>query len=256
MSRKAIDLAGKKFGFLEVLENTSNRCANGTVMWKCKCTNCPEEKIVIVSSGNLKNGTKSCGCYAKEVAKTVARNLGLKNVKHGASMSKYKEGGRQLDYVIWSSMKQRCYDKNSEYYKNYGGRGIKVCKEWKNSFASFAAYIRTLDNCPSETILNSRLSGKRLKISLDRINNNKGYKPNNLKWSSKVEQANNRRNNKMVEYKGNSLTLAQTVRKYSLVPYNVVYKRLLSGWSLHKAMKSTTIAIKLNRKLIRFKRRT
>jgi hypothetical protein len=228
-----LDLKEQTFGRLTVLLPTSER-RNTSVVWKCRC-DCTG-KIVKVSARHLKEGnTKSCGCLHKEAAK----QQGFANKKHGASRSEYKDGSDQLDYVIWTGIKRRCYNKKDPSYKRYGAKGINLCKTWKNSFEKFAIYIRTLENCPSDSVLVSRFEGKRLKVSIDRINNKGNYEVGNIKWSTSKQQARNRKSNVIVEYKGETLTLIDAVEKHSDLPYDVVRERVRRyGWSLEKALKT------------------
>lgn len=120
MSRK-IDLTGKRFGKLTVIKFAEND-KYSRPKWLCKC-DCGNEKLI--AGSNLRGGyTKSCGCYTYEM------NAILKNhFIHGGC-------GTHL-YQVWKAMKKRCYNSNDKFYKNYGGKGIKVCTTWKNNFASF-----------------------------------------------------------------------------------------------------------------------
>jgi hypothetical protein len=223
------DLVGEIFGRLTIIEDTGERCG-GNVLWLGKCS-CRPNKFTKVSSSNLRSGhTKSCGCLALE--STIAK--GHANRKHGATSTKIE--GSQLDYNIWHGIKQRCYTKTNPAYPGYGGRGIKMHKLWRKDFIEFAAYIRTLPDCPDEKILSSRSGGRRIPRTLDRIKNNGNYEPGNVKWSTSKEQANNTRKNKIVKFKGEKLTLAQAVDKYAIVCRNTVDSRLRMGWSLKEAL--------------------
>lgn len=227
----AIDLTGHTFEFLTVEKRTLERDCTGSIRWKCRCV-CGKSKIV--ASRDLKRkGVTSCGCKTKEIISKTS--LG-RNKKHGAAYDKAK-GGVQLDYSLWHGMKDRCYNKNNRYYQRYGGRGIKLCTLWKNNFEEFAKYIRTLPDCPEEKVLVSRGFGKRLKVSMDRVHNDKDYKPGNLKWSTRKEQNNNRSSNITVKVYGKKLTLAQACEQYSIVSYKTLHDRLFKlGWGIEKAL--------------------
>lgn len=166
MSRSdLIDLTGQKFGRLTVVGFYRGGRKS---FWYCECS-CG--KIKIIRGDGLRGGhTKSCGCLAVEASIANATKWGEKNKTHG--MTKTPE------WRSWQSMKTRCYNKNHVHWKHYGGRGIKICRSWKNSFEEF---YKDMGARPS------------LKHSIDRINFNGNYEPKNCKWSTASEQARNRR---------------------------------------------------------------
>lgn len=131
--------------------------------------------------------------------------------------------GHERAYAAWSAMKSRCYNKNHIHYDAYGGRGIKVCDRWlgENGFENF---YRDMFPKPDGT-------------TLDRIDNNADYCSENCRWSSKMEQANNTRRNKIIEYANKSMTAAQWAREIG-IPYRTLQTRLRRGMPLEKAMSS------------------
>lgn len=129
------------------------------------------------------------------------------------------------EYRLWLAMKQRCYNPKSHNYKNWGGRGITVCDEWKNSFENF---IKDVGLRPSS------------KHSLDRIDNSKGYTKENCKWSTWFEQGAHRRSNRNITYKDQTKTISEWARIYKITPHTISY-RLKNNWSIEKTLNTPVI---------------
>ena len=188
------DLTGMKFGKLTVVSREKNvkRC----VMWKCLCE-CGN--VVTVRADSLSGGnTKSCGCLKSKVYKATDH-----------SHFKHKGTGTRL-YRIWRSMKCRCYLPSHKYYDIYGGRGITICEEWKNDYATFRNWAEK--------------NGYAEDMSIDRIDNDKGYCPENCRFIYYKDQPKNRRTNHIIEVNGEKMTIAECSRKYGVPESTIAFR--------------------------------
>ena len=138
------------------------------------------------------------------------------------------------EYHAWVDMKQRCLNPNAKNYSYYGGRGITVCDRWLN----FKNFLADMGSRPTA------------KHSLDRIDNNADYSPNNCKWSTKAEQQNNQRTNRLITIENNTRTIAQWAKKMGYGE-TVIYERLKAGWSEYKAVMTPVRPYKSTKKLSR-----
>jgi hypothetical protein len=197
---KANDLTGKRFGKLTVLRRVENN--PGKTRWVCRC-DCGKEISVIVSNLTT-NHTKSCGCYNVEQAT-------INSTKHDMC-------GTRL-YKIWQDMKRRCGSPLEKCFGNYGGRGVEVCKEWR-TFKPFMEWA--LKNGYNDT------------LTIDRVDVNGNYEPNNCKWSTKKEQGRNKRNNFKIFYQGKTQPLSAWCEELNL-DYIKTYMRLKRyNWSVEE----------------------
>lgn len=127
-------------------------------------------------------------------------------------------------YRIWQAMKTRCYNPNSERYSDYGGRGISVCDEWKNDFLAFYGWAMS--------------HGYSDNLSIDRIENDKGYFPDNCRWADSDTQANNSRHNRQLEYKGEKHTLSEWCKRLNLSRSMVNDRINAYGWTVERAFET------------------
>lgn len=197
---KLLNLEGRRFGKLTVLEQAEHR--GGRVAWRCIC-DCGEEKDILSTS--LTSGkTISCGCFRRATTRATGKT------------------NRKPPYIkrlrsIYSAIQGRCYDKGNCGYKNYGGRGISVCEEWNGEHGESVFIVWALEN------------GYEDSLTIDRKDNDKGYSPSNCKWSTMKEQQNNRRNNRIVTYGGKEYTVSQLSEKIN-IEYGTLLNRIDSNW--------------------------
>jgi hypothetical protein len=200
-----IDLVGQKFGRLEVKE-FAGTSKNRKSLWACLCT-CGSNKTV--RGDHLKSGeTRSCGCFHKEQTSKA-------KTTHGQA----RRGKESSEYLSWGHMMSRCYDINCKDYRDYGGRGIRVCERW----FKFENFYADMGDKPKDR-------------SLDRKDNGGDYAPDNCRWATWKEQANNTRRNVWKEYKGDSRTISQWARLYNLPKQALWYRLSRPGWSIERAL--------------------
>ncbi len=200
---KIKDISGQKFGRLSAIKYAYTDKRH-TAIWQCKC-DCGN--IVEVRGDALRNGTiRSCGCLQEDRLKEAL-------TKHGQSRSKL--------YKVYHSMKGRCYNKNSREYHNYGARGIAVCNEWLSSYETF--YDWAIEN------------GYRENLTIDRIDVNTGYEPDNCRWVNNKTQQNNKRNNIYLTYNNKTQTLMQWANELNLT-YSCIHNRYERGWNIKEIL--------------------
>lgn len=194
---------GEKYNGLTVVEEPYSTGKGRKVKCQCECGNIVDVGVWHLTSGN----TKYCGCRLN----TKDRKS---NYKHGLCHSRLNN--------IWYKMKYRCENPNYKEYEYYGGRGIKVCDEWKNDFLSF--YNWAINN------------GYQDGLSIDRINTNGNYSPDNCKWATAEEQGNNKRNNINITINNKTQTLARWCKELNL-KYSTVLRRIRNlNWSYEEAL--------------------
>lgn len=198
MARTTKDRMGLRFGRLTVIDKLEIRGL--PTGWKCKC-DCGEE-IYAVGHNLDKGNTQSCGCLAQESRTT-----------HGLTSSRV--------YVIWKSMHQRCRNPNAHGHENYGGRGIRICERW-NIFENF---LEDMGHPPS-------------RHSLERMDNNGHYEPDNCRWATQTDQLNNRRTNHVLEAFGKSQTLTQWSREYGIPTTTLKNRIYRAGMSIEAALQA------------------
>lgn len=198
---RILDLTGQRFGRLTVVE-LSHKVQTPTgkrFYWQCVC-DCGNETTVTV--GSLRGGnTKSCGCYKLE-------QLAARSTKHGYAQRKNKKPG----YRSWLGMKQRCYNINNPKFDRYGARGITICAEWLDSFEQFIA-----DMGPPPK-----------GYTIDRIDNDGNYCPENCHWADIRTQAGNRSNNTIIDTPAGQMTIAEAARYYN-IPAKIISDRRRRG---------------------------
>jgi hypothetical protein len=147
----------------------------------------------------------------------------MSNYKHGEAAN--RSGKVTPEYRAWSNMIRRCIDPNAQQYKNYGARGIKVCQEWRESYTSF---LYSIGRRPTS------------KHSIARIDNSGNYEPGNVRWDGPKAQCRNRRGNRIIEFNGLSLTVAEWTERKGFRK-NLIIDRLQRGWSIEQALSTPTI---------------
>lgn len=193
-------MIGKRFGRLIVIAEGQKYGTSRKARWICQC-DCGNITHPIDGSQLRKGLIQSCGCYKRDL--TIQRNQ-----RHGLCYTRI--------HRIWSLMKNRCYNHNSPEYQRYGGRGITICDEWRNSLKSFCDWAMA--------------NGYSDNLTIDRINNDGDYSPENCRWTTNKVQSNNRGNHVLLEINGETKNVAQWSEE-SGVKYGTIYARYLRGWT-------------------------
>ena len=199
------DLTGQRFGRLTVIERADTK--GKRTMWLCKC-DCGREKSI--GSHNLLTGnTSSCGCLWKETVPSYNKE---NNTRHGDSHTKL--------HKAWLNMRYRCFNKRCKFYDNYGGRGITICEEWS-----------VYENFRDWALANGFANG----LSIDRIDVDGNYCPENCRWVSEKVQQNNRRVNNYLTLNGTRHTI-QEWSEITGIGWTTINERLKNGWTVEKAL--------------------
>lgn len=171
--------------------------------WACLC-DCGNTHVAMAQS--LKGGhTKSCGCLHTEIVSQKGRNA-----RHGKTKTR--------EHAAWVDMRRRCYSKTRPAFKNYGGRGITICQQWN----SFEQFLDDMGTCPAG-------------MELERIDVNGNYEPDNCRWATIQEQANNKRNNRIIPFGGQLMTVAEYAREIG-IKYHTAYARfVIRGNAPHRS---------------------
>lgn len=201
---------GQKVGRWTLLSRfTKKTHGQWLAFWKCKCE-CGTNRVV--QQNNLGNGSRSCGCLHKEMV--------------GAAQKVHGESDKTTEWNTWMNMIQRCENENNPQFKDYGGRGIRVCTKWRKSYVAF---LKDVGRRPSR------------RHTLNRKDNDKGYFPNNVNWETHSEQNSNKRSNVIIKVGGEKKTVTQWARSLGMVP-QTVFSRLRRGWTPGDAVK-TPVAV-------------
>lgn len=247
-----MDLTGHRFGALTVLEK-GPRTSSGKIQWLCKC-DCGN--MVLRRTDNLGKKTCSCGCLTNVKNIALGTRFGkltvISSLGKGWFLCKCDCGGEKITlgrrlrrgdvescgcllhekcfkhgekdsrlYFSWKNMKNRCTNKNAHSYRNYGGRGISVCEEWRQSYTAFRDWAIA--------------SGYRDNLTIDRIDVNGNYCPENCRWVLPSDQALNKTSNRQIEWRGKTQPLCVWSKELG-INYGTLKGRLNRGWDVESAM--------------------
>ena len=196
------DITGQRFGRWTVIE-PAGKTSDNHKLWHCRC-DCGIERNVV--GKELRNGkSKSCGCLSTDTFRETI-------TKHGLRYHPL--------YVTWCNIHARCENSNNPEYKHYGGRGIRVCDEWKD-VTSFIGWAEA--------------NGYRSGLQIDRIDNNGNYEPDNCRFVTHTGNQNNKRTNRLLTYEGRTQTISQWAKELN-VPSDRIRSRLNMGWNVEDVL--------------------
>lgn len=185
----------------------------GRVLCRCQCGTVRHVVLRDIETGR----SKSCGCFAREITASVAVKV---NTRHGMS--------RTREYRSWVDMRRRCYQPQRPDYKNYGARGISVCNRWRfgeDKIPAFECFLADMGMAPSPA------------HTIERIDNNGHYAPENCKWALQKEQERNKRTNRIIEVDGSEMPVTVAAEQFGILA-SLVFGRLWRGWTVEKALKT------------------
>lgn len=197
------NITGVRFGRLVVLSYAGRYGTTGRSHWNCRCE-CGTE-LKIVANALISGRTQSCGCLQREWCR-----------EHKATHGKSKTA----EYRVWCKIKERCYVPSTRGYENYGGRGITMSESWRDSFEAFLA---DMGNRPSS------------QHEIDRKDTNGNYERGNCRWVTRIVNARNKRNGRILEFNGRSLCISEWAEELGIEPH-VISTRLRRGWSVERAL--------------------
>lgn len=201
-----IDIEGQIFGRLKVLAYAGKRGTRSHWYCLCECGNCSTPEVSCLRNGT----TASCGCLGREHQR--------------AATSTHKMSQTSI-WQIWRGVKRRCLDPRVKGYKNYGGRGVKICSRWRESFENFYA---DMGDRPSR------------RHSLERRNNDGDYTPENCYWATDIEQHNNTRRSRFLEFQGKKQTITQWARELD-INVATLYNRVKRGWNTTRILTAPVV---------------
>lgn len=196
------DITGQRFGRLVALGYTGSSIPGGKALWLCQC-DCGT-KIVTEGKGLRNGNAQSCGCYHRDRAGETSRTHGMTETRM---------------YSIWCNMRTRCNNPNSERYQDYGGRGIYICDRWR----TFENFLADMGEPPSD------------RHTIDRIDNDGNYCPENCRWATPKEQNCNTRVNHIIDYDGKSMNVTQWADHLG-VSSHLIHARLKLGWTIQRTL--------------------
>ncbi len=228
---RIIDITGKRFGRLVVIEYVGRKVKNGNriTLWKCKC-DCGNE-IIVKYQALVTGNTRSCGCLGDEVRKANIQKFREQRIK--SACSDFGAVENHPLRMIWKSMITRCYNPNSVSYKHYGERNINVCDRWRGSLG-FEHFVNDMGKRPS------------LEYTIDRIDVNGDYCPENCRWATNTQQANNKTDNVYINVGENKITAKQFCDIFGLT-YNTVIHQLKKGLDVNIIAKYKGVDMRVTR---------
>lgn len=198
------DLTGQKFGRLTAICAAGKLGKTGNMHWQVRC----DCGVVITMCGSslTAGASRSCGCLRRE----TARESGKKAKTHGMSKTR--------TYRIWSGMIQRCSNPKDASWQYYGARGVAVCERWK----TFANFLADMGECPKD-------------LTIDRIDSNEGYRPENCRWADILTQARNKSVTRFITHQGKTLCITEWA-EHATVELYIFRSRINRGWDIERAL--------------------